>query len=136
MKTKITKNIESNKNILKIAKMSGSSFYWAIRLLPPTKRYAMLSIYAFCRAVDDIADGKGTTKQKLIKLKEWRNKIDLLYRNLPTDTVTEELANHLTKFELNKDDFLSIIDGMEAPKQSQTRNKNREKILDTLSKLS
>jgi len=30
----------------------------------------------------------------------------------------------------------SIIDGMEAPKQSQTRNKNREKILDTLSKLS
>ena len=30
----------------------------------------------------------------------------------------------------------SIIDGMQQPKQSEKRNRNRERILDTLSKLS
>src|SRR5438034_582985 len=35
---------------------SGSSFYWAMRLLPGEKRRAMYAIYGFCRAVDDIAD--------------------------------------------------------------------------------
>ena len=38
---------------------SGSSFYAAMRLLPPAERAAMFAIYAFCRAVDDIADDLG-----------------------------------------------------------------------------
>ncbi|HKF62974.1 MAG TPA: squalene/phytoene synthase family protein, partial [Dongiaceae bacterium] len=36
---------------------SGSSFYAAMRVLPAPQRDAMYEIYAFCRAVDDIADG-------------------------------------------------------------------------------
>ena len=35
---------------------AGSSFYAAMRLLPPAERAAMFAIYAFCRVVDDIAD--------------------------------------------------------------------------------
>ena len=35
---------------------SGSSFYAAMRILPRPQRQAMYDIYAFCRAVDDIAD--------------------------------------------------------------------------------
>ena len=35
---------------------SGSSFYLAMRILPAAQRDAMYQIYAFCRAVDDIAD--------------------------------------------------------------------------------
>ncbi len=34
-----------------------TSFYWAMRLLPADKRQAMFAVYAFCRVVDDIADG-------------------------------------------------------------------------------
>ncbi|HBO80620.1 MAG TPA: squalene synthase HpnD, partial [Cupriavidus sp.] len=36
---------------------SGSSFHAAMRILPASQRQAMFEIYAFCRAVDDIADG-------------------------------------------------------------------------------
>ena len=36
---------------------SGSSFYAGMRILPREKRQAMFDVYAFCRAVDDIADG-------------------------------------------------------------------------------
>ena len=36
---------------------SGSSFYLAMRILPAAQRDAMYQVYAFCRAVVDIADG-------------------------------------------------------------------------------
>ena len=35
---------------------AGTSFYWAMRLLPAERRDGMYAIYAFCREVDDIAD--------------------------------------------------------------------------------
>ena len=38
------------------AASSSSSFYLAMRILPAAQREAMFQIYAFCRAVDDIAD--------------------------------------------------------------------------------
>ena len=38
---------------------SGSSFYAAMRIMPRGQREAMFEIYAFCRAVDDIADEGG-----------------------------------------------------------------------------
>ena len=38
------------------AKISRSSFYLAMRLMPEERREAMFAIYAFNRAVDDIAD--------------------------------------------------------------------------------
>ena len=31
--------------------------FWAMRLMPPARRDAMYAIYAFCREADDIADG-------------------------------------------------------------------------------
>ena len=119
---------QSQKDILKIVKKSGSSFYWAIRLLPREKRYAMQAIYAFCRTVDDIADGKDTAEGKLISLKEWRNKIELLYKNSPTDVVTLALADHITKYKLDKKDFLSIIDGMETDTVNQVRINNKKEL--------
>ena len=39
--------------------VSGSSFYAGMRVLPKAEREAMYAIYAFCRAVDDIADDQG-----------------------------------------------------------------------------
>ena len=36
----------------------GSWFSWPIQLLPVRRREAMYALYAFCREVDDIADGE------------------------------------------------------------------------------
>ena len=38
------------------ARISGSSFYTAMRLMPKVEREAMFAVYMFCRLVDDIAD--------------------------------------------------------------------------------
>lgn len=51
---------------------TGSSFYWAMRLLPKERREAMLALYALARRLDDIADGPGTPAEKLAALDAWR----------------------------------------------------------------
>ena len=48
-----------------IVRRAGTSFYWAMRRLPENKRRAMYGIYAFCREVDDIADGGDAVEDKI-----------------------------------------------------------------------
>ena len=96
-----------------VVRQSGTSFYWAMRLLPPEKRRAMFAIYAFCREVDDIADDPGEEVGKRKRLKEWREEIERLYEERPTRRVSRALVHPLKRFNLRKDDFEAIVAGME-----------------------
>lgn len=94
-------------------KASGSSFYSAMRLMPKAEREAMFAIYAFCRAVDDIADdGIGTRPERHEALNEWRADLDALYAG-GTPKLTAFLAEAVRTYGLRKDDFVAIIDGMD-----------------------
>ena len=100
-------------NVENIVKKSGSSFYWGMKLLPEIKKRAMFSVYAFCRVVDDIADNSGTIKSKKIKLNDWKKKIDSIYNNKKkNESILKELKTSIETFNLEKRDFISIIDGM------------------------
>ena len=57
-----------------------SSFYLAMRVLEPPRRDAMFAIYAFCRAVDDIADEEGDRDERRRRLTEWRRDLDEIGR--------------------------------------------------------
>ena len=92
---------------------AGSSFYWAMRFLPPHKREALFAIYAFCREVDDIADGALSREDKVIALDRWRRKIEDLYAGKPGDEITRALAPAVDTFKLRKKDFIAVIEGME-----------------------
>ncbi|MCH6588498.1 MAG: squalene/phytoene synthase family protein, partial [Proteobacteria bacterium] len=59
---------------------SGTSFHLGMRVLPKARREAMYAIYAFCRAVDDIADEPGARADKLAALEVWRGEIENLYQ--------------------------------------------------------
>lgn len=100
-------------NVETIVRRSGTSFYWAMRLLPAEKRQAMFAIYAFCREVDDIADDPGQECIKRQQLAEWRDEIDRLYAGRPTHSVARSLAQPLKRFNLAKEDFEAIVAGME-----------------------
>src|ERR1700722_5920054 len=92
---------------------SGSSFYAAMRLLPPPERAAMFAIYGFCRLVDDIADEPGpTTQQRAAELSAWRADLAALYAGAPPQRI-QFLAEHVARFGLKQADFLAIVDGME-----------------------
>lgn len=92
---------------------AGTSFYWAMRLLPQDRRDGMYAIYAFCREVDDIADGEQPVRQKLAQLGEWREEIDALYGGRPRHLVARALSEPTQRYGLRRQDFLSVIDGME-----------------------
>jgi len=96
-----------------IATRSGSSFLWGMRILPRARREAMYAIYAFCREVDDIADGSGGTAERMRALGEWRTEIAALYSGLPSRPVTRALAPAVRAFGLPRAEFLAIIEGME-----------------------
>jgi phytoene synthase len=90
----------------------GSSFYAAMRIMPPGQREAMFEIYSFCRAVDDIADDQGPAEERLARLDRWRGDIDAIYRGEKRPGLGG-LAVAVRDFQLDRDDFRSIIDGME-----------------------
>ena len=91
---------------------AGSSFYWALRLLPRDRREAMYAVYAFCRTVDDIADGPDAVDRKLAALAEWRDEIRRLYAGAPRHVVARALMEPIRRFTLHESDFLALIDGL------------------------
>ena len=92
---------------------AGSSFYWAMRFLPPARREALFAIYAFCREVDDIADGDSSRADKIVALDGWRQKIEALFAGQADDPVTRVLLLAINDYGLRKKDFIAVIQGME-----------------------
>jgi presqualene diphosphate synthase len=92
---------------------AGTSFYWAMRLLPPHRRNGMYAVYAFCREVDDVADGEWPVEHKLAALAAWRQEIDALYAGCPNHLIACALREPVLRYRLRRRDFLAVIDGME-----------------------
>lgn len=95
------------------ARASGSSFYTAMRILPRNQRQAMFEIYAFCRAVDDIADESGDVAPRRAALETWRTAIAALCAGKQPSAQLSGLREAISAFGLERDDFFAVIDGME-----------------------
>jgi phytoene synthase len=95
------------------AKVRQSSFYAAMRAMPQKEREAMFAIYAFCRAVDDIADDQqGDRAARTAALNAWRADLDRLYAGADPG-VASFLAEAVRDFGLERTDFEAVIDGMQ-----------------------
>lgn len=95
------------------AKVRQSSFYAAMRTMPPKEREAMFAIYAFCRAVDDIADDqRGARAARTAALNAWRSDLDRLYTGAEPG-MAAFLAEPVRVFGLERPDFEAMIDGMQ-----------------------
>lgn len=100
---------------------AGTSFYWAMRMLPQDRRNAMYAIYAFCREVDDIADGDSPVAQKLAALQMWGEEIEALYGGAPHHLVARALSRPVQRYGLRREDFLAVIAGMEMDARENLR---------------
>lgn len=88
-----------------------SSFYTAMRLLPKERREAMYAVYAFCRAVDDVADDGGAAAIRAAELDRWREDVDALHAGRPAARV-RDLVVPIRRYGLRREDFQAVIDGM------------------------
>jgi phytoene synthase len=95
------------------AARSGSSFTVSFLFLPKTQRDAMTALYAFCREVDDVVDECTDFNVAQTKLNWWKSEVANLYANTPQHPVTKALQPVIHQFNLAKEHFLEIIDGME-----------------------
>lgn len=91
---------------------SGTSFRLGIQSLSQERRRAIHAVYAFCRAVDDIADGAAPVFEKRRFLAEWRREIDRLHR-APRTPIGRELARATSFYKLPVSEYHALIDGME-----------------------
>jgi phytoene synthase len=89
-----------------------SSFYLAMRILPKPQREAMYEVYSFCRQVDDIADEGGPRPERGAALERWRGDIDALYAGTLPRAGLRDLATAIQRFDLRREDFHAVIDGM------------------------
>jgi presqualene diphosphate synthase len=90
---------------------TGSSFYAAMRILPQEQRDAMYSVYGFCRAVDDIADGGGLSAWRMAELERWRADIAALFAGQAPSRLAD-LGAAVRRYGLKQADFEAVIDGM------------------------
>ncbi|MDX2032651.1 MAG: presqualene diphosphate synthase HpnD [Blastocatellia bacterium] len=103
-----------------LAKTVHSNFFYSFLFLPGNKRDAIIDVYRFCRAVDDVVDeiadraGEGDDERAaLAELVRWRKEVDALYAGAPTMPLAQKLARVLDQFPMPKDYFIAMIEGCE-----------------------
>lgn len=113
--SKSAQDQEDFETVEQVVANSGTSFFWAMRILPEQPRKGMFAIYAFCREVDDIADEPAPMAAKTQALAMWREQLEGLYAGSAENLrpAARALAGPIAQFNLRKEDFLAVIDGME-----------------------
>jgi phytoene synthase len=113
-----------------------TSFYYAFVVLPKPQREAMIAVWDFCRAVDDVVDepvsqGPGSMVQGPASegrtagshasgpealrdaLNQWRAELDRCYSGAPTTSQGRSLQPWIRQFNLSRQPFADLIDGVE-----------------------
>ena len=90
-----------------------SSFYWAMRLMPASRREAMFAVYGYCRALDDVADGPQPVEAKRAHLAAYRSDVAALYAGQAVlAPEVAALAPAVRRFGLPHAELEALVDGM------------------------
>jgi 15-cis-phytoene synthase len=93
----------------RLTRKSGTSFYYAFRVLPAAKRRAIYALYAFCRTADDCVDEPdGGGEAGLVR---WLDEVYRCYDGRPTTELGRELAEALLQFPIPRACFEDIVAG-------------------------
>jgi phytoene synthase len=105
-----------------LGKTVQSNFFYSFLFLPKPKRDAIIDVYAFCRAIDDIVDdiveksdgvGASAYGEAQVELNRWREELDNLYAGKPTMPIAVRLGRVLDRFPTPKEYFEEMINGCE-----------------------
>lgn len=96
-----------------VVKRSAGNFFLAFQLLPRTKKYAIYSVYAFCRAADDAVDELPDVSLRRAGLELVKTALERVYRGDPKTEMEVALADTVGKFRLSKRYFDDLLVGME-----------------------
>ena len=93
---------------------SGSSFYTAMRIMPKAQREAMYrDLFVLPRGSTILRTRAGRATSGSISLTRWRADIDALYTGSARCLARRPARRRSQTFELRREDFQAVIDGME-----------------------
>lgn len=97
-----------------IARRSGSTFYYGMRMLPPPKRNAMYAVYAWSRIADDAVDEAAGAEAER-RLREAATVLERAlgpgYQRDP-EPVVQALGDSIRRYRLPEAPFRGLIEGM------------------------
>jgi 15-cis-phytoene synthase len=93
--------------VQRVTRREAKNFAYGIMVLPREKRRAIASIYAFARAVDDVADGALPPDEKRRRLEELRASLDAT----PRDAMSTALRDARERFDIPRDALSALVDG-------------------------
>jgi phytoene synthase len=93
----------------RLTRQSGTSFYYAFRVMPRQKREAIYALYSFCRVVDDCVDEEGGEGEA--GLRRWLEEAHRCYAGKPETELGQDLALALLQFPIPRSCFEDIVAG-------------------------
>lgn len=96
-----------------VTKRSGSNFAYSFFFLPPARRAAMYTIYAFCKEVDSAVDDPPPGSDPQEHLAHWRKELAAAYHGNPSSPVGISLAEHVRALNIPEEYFRDLIAGVE-----------------------
>ena len=94
-----------------------TNFYYSFVVLPAEKRRAIVAVWDFCRAVDDVADeGRKESDAPRVahELDQWRAELGRCFNNhQPQTGQGQRLQPFIRDFKLPRQPFQDLIDGVE-----------------------
>jgi phytoene synthase len=94
----------------RVARVSGSSFTQAFRLLPAERRAALAALYAFCRVVDDAADEHADPAAAIAR---WREELARALDGTATHPIAVALGDTVRRFGVPAQHLEEILTGVE-----------------------
>jgi len=94
-----------------ITRTSSKTFYLASCFLPREKRRAVWAIYAFCRTVDDVADGAEASSVRLTKLDAWQAELFAAFSGQPEQPLMAALADTVRRYDIAIRPALQLLQG-------------------------
>lgn len=90
-----------------------TSFYYSFPFLTAARRGALGTVYAFCRATDDIVDNGGSREEKVSSLRRWREELTLAFADGPAKPLLNELAEVSRAYGIPAGLFHDLVRGVE-----------------------
>jgi phytoene synthase len=110
-----------------IARRSKSNLAFALSTLPRTRKRDMMTFYAFCRVVDDIADEPvDSIEQRQAALDVWRQGV--LHGFTEPDELQSEVMAVMQRYDIDPSLLAQIVDGV-ASDLTQNRYETYEELL-------
>ena len=90
-----------------------TNFYYSFLVLPAEKRHAIVTVWDFCRAVDDAADEAHGIEEAHAQLRAWRAELDACFRGTPRTPQGMALAAVIPQFNMARAPFEALLEGVE-----------------------